>query len=61
MTTATDFVTAEWICTRCGVTNRKRLPRGVTKTFDACVSCHTKHEIEVEPRPVRWRARALDR
>jgi hypothetical protein len=52
-------VTAEWICTRCGVTNRKLLPRGVTQTRDACVSCHAKHEIEVELRPVRWRARPL--
>ncbi|HXJ31696.1 MAG TPA: hypothetical protein VNG35_13710 [Gemmatimonadales bacterium] len=59
MTTATDSVTAEWICTRCGVTNRKLLPRGVTQTRDACVSCHAKHEIESDPRPVRWRARPL--
>jgi hypothetical protein len=57
MTTATTFVTAEWICTRCGVTNRKLLPPGVTRTEDACVTCRTKHTIEADERPVRWRAR----
>ena len=59
MTIATGFVTAEWICTRCGVTNRKLLPPGVTATKDACVSCHARHEVEVETRPVRWRAKPL--
>jgi hypothetical protein len=57
MTTATSFVTAEWICTRCGVTNRKLLPPGVTRAEDACVTCHARHEIEADARPVRWRAR----
>lgn len=57
MTTATSSVTAEWICTRCGVTNRKLLPAGVTRATDACVTCHARHEIEADARPVRWRAR----
>ena len=57
MTTATDFATAEWICTRCGSTNRKLVPPGVTRTDDACVTCHAKHEIEADARPVRWRSR----
>jgi hypothetical protein len=57
MTIATIFETAEWICTRCGSTNRKLVPAGVTQTADACVTCHTEHVIEAEDRPVRWRAR----
>jgi len=57
MTIATNSVTAEWMCTRCGVTNRKLLPLGVTRTEDACVTCHAKHTIEADERPVRWRAR----
>ena len=49
--------TAEWICMRCGSTNRKLVPSGVTKTDDECLTCHTRHEIEADARPVRWRAR----
>lgn len=49
--------TAEWICTRCGSTNRKLVLEGVTTAEDACVQCHTKHVITVEPRPVRWASR----
>jgi hypothetical protein len=49
--------TAEWICTRCGSTNRKLVLEGVTTSFDACVTCHAKHQIDVEARPVRWSAR----
>ena len=53
----TDPITAEWICTRCGVTNRKLVPHGVTRADDACVTCHAKHEIEANTRPVRWKSR----
>ena len=49
--------TAEWICTRCGSTNRKLVPDGATRALDACLSCHTRHEIEADARPVRWRSR----
>ena len=49
-------VTAEWICTRCGSTNRRLVPAGVTTAEDSCVMCHTPHLIEAESRPVRWRA-----
>ena len=49
--------TAEWICTRCGSTNRKLVPDGATRALDTCLSCHTRHEIEADARPVRWRAR----
>ncbi len=50
-------VTAEWICTRCGSTNRRLVPVGVTRAEDVCLRCHTLHEIEADVRPVRWRAR----
>jgi DNA-directed RNA polymerase subunit RPC12/RpoP len=49
-------ITAEWICTRCGSTNRRLVPAGATRADDRCVTCHTPHAIEAEARPVRWRA-----
>jgi len=51
-------VTAEWICTRCGSTNRRLVPAGVTRAADVCLQCHTAHEIQADARPVRWVARA---
>jgi hypothetical protein len=51
--------TAEWICTRCGSTNRLLVPDGATRATDACVTCHTRHALEADARPVRWRARPL--
>ena len=53
-------VTAEWLCTRCGATNRKLVPRGATKTPDRCVTCHAKHVVTQADRPVRWNARLDD-
>lgn len=50
-------MTAEWICTRCGSTNRKLVPDGAARAVDECVTCHVRHAIEADPRPVRWRAR----
>jgi len=55
--TTVPTTTAEWICTRCGSTNRKLVLEAVTTALDACVTCHTKHRIEAEARPVRWAAR----
>jgi hypothetical protein len=52
--------TAEWICTRCGATNRKLVPIKLTRSADRCVSCHAKHLIELDERPVRWNARVED-
>ena len=52
------MTTAEWICTRCGSTNRKLLVAGATTAQDACVTCHAKHEIAAQARPVRWSARS---
>ncbi len=48
--------TAEWICTRCGTTNRKLVPADTTRTTDRCATCHARHVIEPEARPVRWGA-----
>lgn len=52
-------MTAEWICTRCGSTNRRLVADGATAAVDACVTCHVKHELEPSPRPVYWRARPV--
>jgi hypothetical protein len=49
--------TAEWICTRCGATNRKLVAARTTETNDRCVTCHAKHVVEPDARPVRWKAR----
>jgi len=55
----TMAATAEWICTRCGSTNRTLVPDTATEATDECVSCHTRHALERDARPVRWRARPL--
>lgn len=58
MTAIPVDVTAEWICTRCGSTNRRLVPAGATRADDECLQCHTPHEIQQDDRPVRWVARA---
>jgi len=50
--------TAEWLCTRCGSTNRRLVPAGATRAEDVCLRCRTRHEIEADDRPVRWNAQA---
>jgi DNA-directed RNA polymerase subunit RPC12/RpoP len=57
MTTATRAATAEWICTRCGSTNRKLVSADATHADDTCLHCHMRHEIEADTRPVRWKSR----
>jgi len=52
--------TAEWICTRCGSTNRRLVPANTKQTLDRCVSCHARHVVEPGDRPVRWNARLKD-
>jgi hypothetical protein len=52
--------TAEWICTRCGSTNRRLVRDGATRGVDECLSCHTRHEITASVRPVRWEARPIN-
>ena len=49
--------TAEWICTRCGSTNRRLVPKDAERVVDTCVHCHSKHVLTRSPRPVRWTAR----
>jgi hypothetical protein len=60
MATATTrpMVTAEWQCTRCASTNRKLAAPGTRELKDRCVTCHAKHLVTPDPRPVRWNARA---
>jgi DNA-directed RNA polymerase subunit RPC12/RpoP len=52
--------TAEWLCTRCGSTNRKLVPADTTRTMDRCAHCHRKHIVEPDSRPIRWQARLDD-
>ena len=49
-------VTAEWICTRCGATNRKLVAADTAEIRDRCVTCHAKHRARPGERPVRWTA-----
>lgn len=51
-------VTAEWLCTKCGTTNRQFVPVGTPAAADRCLSCGTKHVIWPAARPVRWNAEA---
>lgn len=53
------MATAEWICTRCGSTNRTLVPDTASQATDECISCHTRHALERDTRPVRWRAQPL--
>ncbi len=55
----TMLETAEWICTRCGSTNRTLVPATASEATDECVTCHTRHALERDPRPVRWRAKPV--
>ena len=49
---------AEWICTKCGTTNRLLCKADSTRETDRCISCHQKHTIAPSERPVRWKATA---
>jgi hypothetical protein len=49
-------MTAEWKCSKCGVTNRRLVPPGVTHLEDRCVTCKTRHTLEEGTRPVFWKA-----
>jgi DNA-directed RNA polymerase subunit RPC12/RpoP len=49
--------TAEWICTRCGTTNRKLLAATTSTAKDRCGHCRIAHIIEPGARPVRWESR----
>ena len=52
------MTSAEWICTRCGTTNRHLLKPG-QELRDKCLSCRLPHQIEPDVRPVRWKATPL--
>jgi DNA-directed RNA polymerase subunit RPC12/RpoP len=52
--------TAEWICTKCGSTNRRLVALSTTRTIDRCVHCHARHIVEPGDRPVRWTARVKE-
>ncbi len=52
--------TAEWLCTRCGSTNRLLLDRKTTEADDRCHHCKARHHIAAGDRPVRWDARLKD-
>jgi len=52
--------TAEWLCTRCGSTNRLLVPRTTRETEDECSHCHVIHLVRPGERPVRWEAVLLD-
>ena len=49
-------LTAEWLCTRCGVTNRKLVAPAVKTVTDQCVHCGLEHRVTRGTRPVRWQA-----
>lgn len=48
--------TAEWNCTKCGATNRKLVALDRVDAEDRCVTCHTRHVLREDARPVRWQA-----
>lgn len=56
--TKTAMLTAEWICTKCGATNRKLVDDDATQARDRCVTCRSRHSLAKDERPVRWRATA---
>ncbi len=53
-----EIITAEWNCTRCGVTNRKLVPPGARDVLDRCLHCGLKHRVRPGDSPVRWIAEA---
>lgn len=53
-------VTAEWLCTRCGTSNRKLVAEGTEQARDRCQHCRAPHLITAGQRPVRWDAELDD-
>ena len=51
-------LTAEWLCTRCGVTNRKLVVAATREIMDSCIHCGLRHVVRPDVTPVRWRAEA---
>ncbi len=50
------MTTAEWKCTKCGVTNRKLVSLDSASGMDKCVTCGTRHLLSPGARPVFWEA-----
>jgi hypothetical protein len=48
--------TAEWNCTKCGVTNRRLVADDASEAKDRCLTCHMRHRLRQTDRPVRWEA-----
>jgi len=48
--------TAEWQCTSCDTTNRRLVDDRATRAEDRCLHCRTRHVLEEDERPVRWRS-----
>jgi hypothetical protein len=48
--------TAEWLCTRCGVTNRRLVEPGAATAPDRCLHCKAAHTVRRGATPVRWDA-----
>jgi hypothetical protein len=56
--TSRPALTAEWLCTRCGVTNRKLLEPEAVEGDDRCFHCKLRHILHRGDTPVRWDATA---
>jgi acetyl-CoA carboxylase beta subunit len=54
----TTALTAEWLCTKCGASNRKLVMSEITDTVDRCYHCKAAHEIRAAERKVYWTAKA---
>jgi DNA-directed RNA polymerase subunit RPC12/RpoP len=53
-------VTAEWLCTRCGTSNRKLVMDEADRAVDRCQHCGARHVIRPGLRPVRWESELDD-
>lgn len=50
------MTTAEWICTKCKSVNRRLVSPDTKRIEDRCLTCHLRHILEPNDRPVRWQA-----
>jgi DNA-directed RNA polymerase subunit RPC12/RpoP len=52
--------TAEWLCTRCGTSNRRLVAEDTDKAVDRCQHCGARHVIRPGARRVRWESELDD-
>lgn len=52
--------TAEWLCTRCGTSNRKLVFEDTDRTLDRCQHCGARHRLRPGTRRVRWESELDD-